>query len=57
MKKTEYLKPIVSVVNITSLPLLAGTTQSISFDPNQGTSEVLSNGSDSQEWDEDDEYE
>jgi hypothetical protein len=57
MKIIEYQKPIVRVVKITSLPLLSGTTQTISFDPNQGTSEVLGNGSDSEEWDDDDEHE
>ncbi len=53
MKKIDYQKPIVSVVKTTSPPLLAGTTRSMSFNPTQGTSEALSNGSGDQEWDED----
>ena len=53
MKKTKYQKPIVSVVKAISVPLLTGTTQSMTFDPRQGTSEALSRGSRSQEWDDD----
>ena len=53
MKKTEYQKPIVNVVKTTSAPLLAGTTRSVPFNPKQGTSDALSRGSGSQEWDED----
>ena len=53
MKKTKYQKPIVSVVKAASVPLLAGTTQSMTFNPRQGTSESLSRGSRGQEWDED----
>ena len=37
----------------TTAPLLAGTTQSMTFNPRQGTSEALSRGSRNQEWDDD----
>ncbi len=53
MKKSEYQKPFVRVVKTASVPLLAGTKESVLFNPNQGTTEALSRGAGSQEWDDD----
>ena len=51
MKKSEYQKPNVRVVKTKSVSLLAGTYETIRFNPNDGTSDALSRGSGNREWD------
>ena len=47
MEKSEDQKPIVSVVKAKSVPLRAGTNESLRFNANQGTTEALGRRSDS----------
>lgn len=48
MKKSEYQKPVVRVVKAKNVPLLTGTYKTLNFNPNDGTTDVLSRGSGSQ---------
>ena len=50
-KKLDYQKPMVHVTKTACPILLAGTTETMRFNPNQGTTEALSRNADSQEWD------
>ena len=54
MKKLEYQKPIARMVKTKSVPLLAGTLETLRFNPGQGTTDALGRRSDSQEWDNED---
>ena len=50
-KKLDYHKPMVHVTKTECSILLAGTSETMLFNPNQGTTEALSRKADSQEWD------
>lgn len=52
MEKKAYPTPQVCVVTIGITTLLAGTTETLRFNPNEGTDEALSRRSRSHDWDE-----
>jgi len=54
MNKRKYQAPFTNMVAVDSPCLMAGTTtETLRFDPNEGTSESLSRRSRTQDWDED----